>query len=308
VIVEVAAAVIQRPDGSFLLAQRPPGKVYAGYWEFPGGKAEPGETPERALVRELHEELGIDVMRWYPWITRVFAYPHATVRLNFFRVLAWKSEPHPREDQAMVWQRLDAPMAQPMLPANAPVLASLALPTEYAITNAARLGSPRMLSLLEERLRGGLKLVQIREPDLPDQERNLFTGQALALTHAHNCKVMVKAPSFPVSPGADGIHFTAAELMQLKKRPEGVLAAASCHTREELERAMQLELDFAVLGPVKRTASHETDRALGWERFSALLHGASIPVYAIGGLSRGDLERAWRAGAHGLAMISGAWR
>src|SRR5258706_9289614 len=113
-VVEVAAAVIQRPDGSFLLAQRPPGKVYAGYWEFPGGKAEPGETPERALVRELHEELGIDVMRSYPWITRVFAYPHATVRLNFFRVLAWQGEPHPREDQAIVWQRLDAPMAQPM--------------------------------------------------------------------------------------------------------------------------------------------------------------------------------------------------
>src|SRR5947199_6567145 len=88
-VIEVAAAVIQRPDGRFLLAQRPPGKVYAGYWEFPGGKVEPGELAERALARELHEELGIDVRSSYPWITREFVYPHGHVRLNFYRVLDW---------------------------------------------------------------------------------------------------------------------------------------------------------------------------------------------------------------------------
>src|SRR4030065_852553 len=87
-IVEVAAAVLQRPDGSFLLAQRPPDKIWAGYWEFPGGKIEPGETPYHALVRELREELGITVTTAYPWLTRVFTYPPATVRLNFFRVTA----------------------------------------------------------------------------------------------------------------------------------------------------------------------------------------------------------------------------
>ena len=86
-VVDVAAAVIMRPDGRFLLAQRPPGKVYAGYWEFPGGKAEPGEPLAAALVRELHEELGIEVTRAYPWIVEEYVYPHAHVRLHFFRVL-----------------------------------------------------------------------------------------------------------------------------------------------------------------------------------------------------------------------------
>ena len=109
-IVEVAAAVIQRPDGAFLLAQRPPGKVYAGYWEFPGGKVEPGEPVARALARELHEELGIDVERAYPWITRVFTYPHATVRLRFFRVVSFKNQIQARENQAVVWQQPEAPM------------------------------------------------------------------------------------------------------------------------------------------------------------------------------------------------------
>jgi 8-oxo-dGTP diphosphatase len=148
--------VIRREDGAFLLAQRPPGKVYAGYWEFPGGKAEPGEPPVQALARELHEELGIDVETVYPWITRVFTYPHATVRLNFFRVLSWHGEPHPREDQAIAWQQPGARMAAPMLPANAPVLASLALPYEYAVTDAARWGIAGMLEKLERRLEPAL--------------------------------------------------------------------------------------------------------------------------------------------------------
>src|SRR5437868_9592714 len=147
-VIEVAAAVIQRPDGRFLLAQRPTGKVYAGYWEFPGGKIEAGEGAASALFRELHEELGIDVRASYPWITREYVYPHGHVRLNFFRVVSWKGEPHPREDQAIAWQALNRAMAAPMLPANAPVLAALALPHEYAITDAARIGVPRMLEAL----------------------------------------------------------------------------------------------------------------------------------------------------------------
>jgi len=122
----------------------------------------------------------------------------------------------------------------------------------------------------------------------------------MARARRHGCKVMVKSPH----PGADGTHFTAAELMQLKHKPPSGLVAASCHTREELERAMRLELDFAVVGPVKEKAG---SIPLGWERFAAMVRGSSIPVYAIGGLTRADMEGAWRAGAHGVAMIRGAW-
>jgi 8-oxo-dGTP diphosphatase len=297
--VEVAAAVIQRPDGSFLLAQRPPGKVYAGYWEFPGGKVERGEAASAALARELHEELGIDVARAYPWMTRVFTYPHATVRLNFFRVVAWRNEPHPREDQAIAWQHPGTTVS-PMLPANAPVLAALELPVEYAITDTARYGTAGMLDRLERRLDAGLRLVQLREPGLSPEERRIFCENAIGRAQRHGCKVMVKAPV----PGADGVHFTSAELMALRERPAGGLAAASCHTREELERAMRLELDFAVLGPVREKNAKPV---LGWDGFARIAAGTSIPVYAIGGLTRADLEDAWRAGAHGIAMIRGAW-
>ena len=299
---EVAAAVIQRPDGSFLLAQRPAGKVYAGWWEFPGGKVEAGEPAEAALARELHEELGIDVRTAYPWITRTHVYEHATVLLKFFRVTDWTGEPHPREQQSILWQRIGDPIAEPMLPANAPVLASLALPHEYAVTDAEQLGLEFSLAQMAARLEHGLKLIQVRDRNLP--QRDDFARSVIDLAHRHGAKVLINSGPMP---GGDGTHFTAQQLMALKERPKRGLAAASCHTREELQRAMQLELDFAVLGPVMPTASHKGAATLGWERFAALARGSSIPVYAIGGMKPADLERAWRAGAHGLAMISGAW-
>ena len=307
--VEVAAAVIQRPDGSFLLARRPAGKVYAGWWEFPGGKIEHGEPALSALARELHEELGIDVRMAYPWLTRMHAYEHTTVRLNFFRVTDWAGEPRPREKQTFVWQRLDAPMVSPMLPANAPVLASLALPDEYAVTDAESLGRDFLLSRLAVRLKAGLKLIQVRDKNLAD--RDAFVRAVLELAGPFQAKVLINGG--PVGKDGipavgDGIHFTAAQLMALTERPAHGLAAASCHTRQELERAMRLELDFAVLGPVKETASHAGAATLGWEGFAAIARGASIPVYAIGGLRSSELSAAWSAGAHGLAMISGSWR
>ena len=299
-MIEVAAAVIQRPDGRFLLAQRPTGKVYAGYWEFPGGKVEAGEPAERALARELHEEIGIDVRASYPWITREYVYPHGHVRLNFFRVLEWSGDPHPREEQAIAWQAISGPMVSPMLPANAPVLACLALPHEYAVTDAMRLGTAEMLARLERRLGNGLRLVQIREPDLTPRDRELFTVEAIGLAHRYGAQVLVKTPQA----NADGVHYTAAELMRLAQRPDGGLAAASCHTRQELERAMRLGLDFAVVGPVLEKGEAAT---LGWQRFADIVRGASIPIYAIGGLKPVDMRDAWRAGAHGLAMIRGSW-
>ena len=302
--VEVAAAVIQRPDGSFLLAQRPAGKVYAGWWEFPGGKIEAGESAADALARELHEELGIEVLRAYPWVTRVHIYEHATVMLHFFRVVEWSGEPKSKEGQAFVWQRLDAPIAEPMLPANGPVLASLALPLEYAITDAQSLGAAEQLARVEARMKDGLRLIQVRDKDNWERTRLIYVITRMA--RQYGAKVLVNG-----GPAVDGIHFSAEQLMTLRARPKGgpncTLMAASCHTIQELGHAMAIGLDFVVLGPVKATPSHPGAPVLGWDGFRRIAEGASIPVYAIGGLGAGDLDDARLAGAHGLAMIRGSW-
>lgn len=120
-VVEVAVGVLVRADGAFLLTSRPEGKVYAGYWEFPGGKLEAGESVEQALRRELHEELGITIGAAQPWKTEMVDYPHALVRLNFCKVFEWSGELQMRERQSFAWEQLPV-QSQPVLPGTVPVL------------------------------------------------------------------------------------------------------------------------------------------------------------------------------------------
>ena len=124
-VVEVAVGVLIAANGDFLLTSRPAGKVYAGYWEFPGGKVEPGESVEQALRRELQEELGIDAGAITRWKTELVDYPHALVRLNFCKAFDWKGELQMREGQQAAWQRLPVKVA-PVLAGTLPVLQWLA--------------------------------------------------------------------------------------------------------------------------------------------------------------------------------------
>lgn len=117
-----AVAVLIDQSGLVLLGNRPKGKAWAGWWEFPGGKIEEGETPFDALQRELYEEIGIHVTEAYPWVVRTFDYPEKTVKLNFFIVKAWQGEPLGKEGQQLSWQASSNLTVEPMLPANTPIL------------------------------------------------------------------------------------------------------------------------------------------------------------------------------------------
>ena len=129
-VVEVAVGVLIDTQGHFLLTSRPLGKVYAGYWEFPGGKLEAGETVAQALARELHEELGITIGAAQPWKVEMVDYPHALVRLNFCKVFAWRGELQMREAQSFAWQTLPVQVA-PVLPGTVPVLEWLAQELDF---------------------------------------------------------------------------------------------------------------------------------------------------------------------------------
>jgi 8-oxo-dGTP diphosphatase len=307
-LVEVAVAVLERPDGAVLLAQRPAEKVYAGYWEFPGGKLEAGETALQALKREISEELGVEVAVAYPWITRVFTYPHAMVRLHFFRVVDWRGELHVREHEAIAWQRPDQVSVSPVLPANGPVLQGLALPLEYAISNAASVGRDAFLARLEHRLKAGLRLIQIREPGWARPELFSLVREVVSRTRPSGARVLVNSDAEVArDSGADGVHLTARQLTGLATRPDIELIGVSCHHRDELRRAEALGADFAVLGPVLATPTHPDAKLMGWNGFAAAVQGCALPVYALGGVVRDDLEMARRHGAHGVAMIRGAW-
>ena len=304
-ITEVAAAVIERP-GEFLLAQRPAGKPYPGYWEFPGGKIEPGEDPREALARELREELGIEVLEATPWITRFHTYTHATVRLHFYRVTAWRGEPQPLEDQAIQWQAEGKPDVAPMLPANGPVLAALDMPAVMVVSDAARMGIDPWIAALAERALTERMLVHVREKALDRQKLQHLLSRALVRAEPFGSRVVVNSANGRY-PQCDGVHLTAADLVAASARPEATLVGASCHDEREVAHAVSLAVDYVVIGPVKETRSHPGASPLGWARFGELARDLPMVAYAIGGLTRADLAEARRHGAHGVALLGAAF-
>ena len=316
-LTRVSAAVILRHlenahGAEYLLAQRPPGKAYAGYWEFPGGKVEPGESFAEALVRELQEELGITVTAMTPWITRHFVYPHARVEIRFFRVTAWTGELHPHEHTDMAWlesrwmaggKDLAQMAVSPVLPANTPILRALALPSVYAVTNAAALGADAELARIA---RARPMLVQVREKTLNDDDRRAFAQQVVDVVHGYGGHVLLNGcADDALAVGADGVQLTSAALMACEERPDLPLVFASCHTTAELLKASRLGLDAVVLGSIKSTPTHPDQAPLGWEEFARMIEGCALPVYAIGGMTAADVAEAQALGAQGVAMLRG---
>ncbi|MDE2258717.1 MAG: Nudix family hydrolase [Betaproteobacteria bacterium] len=306
--VEVVVAVLVDRQGRYLLTQRPPGKVYAGYWELPGGKVEPGETLRAALVREIREELGVEIRDAFPWITRHFEYPHAPVRLHLFRVTQWAGLPQSLEAQKLAWQGPGCEAVTPMLPANAPILQALELPTVYGITHASERGEAVFLEAMTRAFDRGLRLVQLREKDLPAESLHRLAEKVLRAARPWQAQVLINGDIAVASAvGADGVHLTARQLATLTGRPDLPLVAASCHDVDDLRRAEQLGVDFVVLGPVAPTATHPDRAPLGFETLARAIEDCGLPVLAIGGLGLSDLEAAWRAGAHGIASMRAVW-
>lgn len=307
-IIDVAVGVITRPDGRVLLAERPQGKPSAGYWEFPGGKFEPGESPVEALARELHEELGIELDAAYPWILREHRYPHSHVRLHLYRVLRWHGEPHGREEQRIVWEDPHAVGVEPLLSANHGIMGALKLPQVYAITQAAKLGVEAFMPRLQAALDKGVRLIQVREPDMGPEQLTQFARDVVTMAHGYGARVLVNGdPELANQAGADGVHLQSDQLTRYETQPDLPLVGASCHDREELQRAAHLGVDFALLSPVLPTQSHPGASTLGWERFADLCLDLPMPVYALGGMKTDMIETAMTHSAHGVALLSGIW-
>lgn len=306
-VTDVAVAILQKPDGSFLLSSRPEGKPYPHYWEFPGGKIEPGETVLGAMVRELQEELDVTITRASPWFTFLMHYTHATVRLHCWRVQEWAGELRGMEGQSFQWQAsVDRIAVSPTLPGCVPIFQALRMPTTYAITNAGELGETEYLRRLDVALDGGLKLVQVREKDMAPVRLTAFAIDVVARAHAHGAKVLINGDAdLARATGADGLHLPASRLVSLTGRPHFELVSASTHSRAEIERAGELKCDFAVLGAVQKTLTHPELEPLGWPKFAELALDAPLPVFAIGGMQADDLAEAQRQGAHGIALQRG---
>jgi len=308
-MIHVVAAVI-RNDNQILLARRPDHVHQGGLWEFPGGKIETDEGREAALIRELQEELGATATHLRPLIRIPHHYHDKSVLLDVWEVSAWQGEPHGKEGQETRWVSVDM-LSQFAFPAaNMPIVTACRLPSQYLITPALEGDEAAFITQLEHALAGGIDLVQFRQKNLSSEAFEALAVKAIGACHQAEAKILLNAdPQLATRLKADGIQLNASQLMTLAERPlsQDYLVAASCHDAHEIKKACELDLDFVVLSPVQATATHPDAPPLGWERFRELTELSTIPVYALGGVSRADMQQAWWQGGQGVSAIRALW-
>ena len=295
--------------GRVLIAERPAGKPLAGFWEFPGGKLEPGEAAFAALTRELQEELGIRVRHAYRLLRFSHRYPEREVELDTWRVTAWDGTATSQEGQHLEWVLPEELRDWKLLPADGPIVKALTLSPLMLVTPDPDHESD-FLQKLQRSLRAGVDLVQLRAPSM---EAERFDNLALAvfeLCRGHGARLILNtSPEQACMLHADGLHLSQRRLRSL--RPETMdgsrKTGISCHSADEMRSALQYAPDYLCLGPVYASATHPGATPLGWPVFAKLAALSPMPVYAIGGLKPEDLETARDHGAHGIAAIRGLW-
>ncbi|HVJ62097.1 MAG TPA: Nudix family hydrolase [Tahibacter sp.] len=309
-MIHVVAAALVDAEGRVLLAQRPPGKHLAGYWEFPGGKVEPDESPLAALRREIREEIGVDVGDAQRLIAIPWRYPGKTILLDVYRVDEFHGVPHSCEGQPLKWVPLTSLDPDEMPAADHPVIHALHLPPTYLVTPEPGTDEAAFLDRLDAALDRGVRLVQLRAKALDDARLQPLAREALRRVRAAGGQLLINGRFDLVEElGLDGVHLTSAQLRRLDERPLSRLrwVAASCHDAEELALAQKLDVDFVVFGPVAATASHPGATPVGWDAFERFCAASTMPVYALGGMREHDIDRARVLGGQGVAAISGLW-
>lgn len=340
--IHVMAAVIRRADGCILIAKRPDTAHQGGLWEFPGGKLEDGESRLDGLARELLEELGIHVTNAEPLIDIRHDYPDKSIRLDVWSVSAFSGEAHGAEGQQVRWVAPGDLGEYDFPAANKPIVLAATLPERYLITPDG-LDIDDLVAGLDAASASGTRIVQLRQTGLGGKEYGQFAASLMG-RFGGDFIWMLKGER-PLLSGA-GWHLTARQLRALhgagwfkgelfatgpsllpdaapanvikgerlpgRRSPEreevgSGLLAASCHNAEELQMAHQIGADFVTLSPVMPTRSHPGAAHLGWERAEELIAQATMPVYLLGGMTAGDLDKASAIGAQGIAGISGLW-
>lgn len=307
--IEVVAGVIRDVRGRVLLTRRTEGRDLAGMWEFPGGKREPGESAESALIRELHEELGIEAEVGADVIRVPQRYPDKRLCLDVREIRSWRGSARGKEGQALVWVPPEKLPSYIMPPADRPVVAALLHPASYLVTPEPLDTDDVWLKGLQRSLESGVRRVQLRAPAAEPARWRRLARKAVDLCRKNRADVLLNGDAELAVALGVGLHLRASQLATTASRPipANRLLAASCHDADELRAAQAIGCDFAVVGAIKATASHPGVAGIGWERFAVMRESVSLPIYAIGGLTQDDHLPARQHGAQGVAAIRGLW-
>ncbi|MDY6840571.1 MAG: Nudix family hydrolase [Pseudomonadota bacterium] len=310
--VHVAVAVIVR-EGRVLIARRPMHVHLGGLLEFPGGKVEPGESVQAALVREIAEETSLRVPEasLEPVIGIHHDYGDKRVFLDVWETRAAEGEAKGCEGQPVEWVSPEQLRDKDFPAANRPIIRALRLPRQLAITGAAT--DPDQVIA---RLRAGLEasrppLVVLRAPTMSARAYRELAATAVPVCEGAGAALIVHGGPevFRATPGARGLHLPWHEAARLTARPVPAQfwLGVSCHDRRELDHAAAIGADYVTLGPVQPTESHPGAPTLGWQAFADLVSEAALPVFALGGMSPGDVQEARRQGGQGIAGIRFWW-
>lgn len=305
---EVAIGIVINQAGQILVSKRPEGTFMPGYWEFPGGKVEAGESVSEALRRELKEEVGIKVLDYEPLITFHHAYLERAVHLHACKILTWQGQAKSQEGQSIDWVSLEELANRNVLPANAAIINAIRLPHIYWVTPDYQQEKDTFEKRLDRMLAQGIKLIRFRSHALSNDEYTVVAQAVIAQCHESGASVLLdRDPALVYDLNADGLHLTRHRLLQPSERPIGQdkWLAASCHNQAEVRQANRIGVDFMTISPIHQPHSHPDAQPLGWLDFLSLNDEAKCPVYALGGLTQKDLKTAQEHGAQGVCGIKG---
>lgn len=309
--VHVAVAVIRNDDGKIFITRRPDHVHQGGLWEFPGGKVENDESVQDALRREIQEEVGIQIQHALPLITIPFRYPDKHVLLDVWEVLSYSGVPHGKEGQASNWVDVSDLQSISFPPANHSIVRALQLPASILVTPEPDDNFDLFLESLTLSIDNTQHWIQLRARNLSTQRYYDLAREASEVCRKLDARLMLGSDADSVQMlDAAGLHLTARQLMNISERPvsSDKWLSASCHSQPEIEKANAVGVDFIYLGSVKKTASHEGGEVLGWKKFSELVSSATMPVYAIGGMTKDDVDQCRLYGGQGIAAISSLWK
>jgi len=308
--VHVAVALIIK-NQQVLISLRAAHVHQGNLWEFPGGKLEKDETAQQALCREIKEELDIDVLSSQNFMRIQHDYGDQSVLLDVLRVDDFAGEPRGVEGQKIKWQAINHLQAEDFPAANRIIVHRLICSDQYLIT-----GTFSSLNDFQHKLIRSLnkspKIVQLRCKSVSNAEYQQLAQVAAKICRQHGMILLLNTSVNmfqKLSDDAQGLHLSSSRLFEFNERPINMdkILSVSCHSVLEIEQAKKLQADIVLISPVKKTSSHPTAKAIGWDTFKTLAKNIEVPVYALGGMKNEDIMIAQSFSAQGVAAISEFW-
>lgn len=312
-VVHVAVAVIKNTDGHYLIAKRRQCSHQGGLWEFPGGKVEENESAFQALQREIFEEVAISIHKAIPLIRIPYHYSDKSVLLDVWLVEDFTGEAFAKEEQEICWVEQNDFSSYDFPLANKSIISAISLPDKYMISGKFNDGE-ELFNYVQAALERGIQLIQFRVLDLDEKKYFNYAKKIYFLCQKKNAKLLLntsieKYIKHQAEKFSHGLHLTSHEIKLFSATDfnTDLLFSTSIHNQDELTLAQQKGVDFCILSPVNKTASHPDTQPLGWKKFRRLTENATIPIYALGGMVAADLVLAKENGAQGISAIGEFW-